>query len=362
MSDRDPTTGAEAAVPRIAIALPAVIEPEIRGGGHLNTVRFAELLGAHTEVELLSYEKRETGVGFLDDEAERLIADGWTLMLTWGPHVAGHLERFGGRLPLVYYQQSLDWGFTLPPDVPVISMSRFMMTYAQRTWPHSPQLYVPPVLPRGCVDRGGARDIDVLAVPRKQPRYVLETLIPALRERCSVHLLDRFVPREELYALFNRAKVYVYAFAPQRSPHVAGGWRLMEGISTQDLEAMACGCTVVSDLRGGHGDFLEPEVLGRRLMSHSPAWDVEQVLRAVAEHPQPGSEAQQVFLQEHYGEARFHHRAERMLAFLARFQAFAATHPADPEPFGVPAPIPPLRARREKIVAALHRWKKGKRG
>ncbi len=350
--------------PKIAVCLPAVIDPDIRGGGHLNTVRFADLLGQRTEVELLSYGKREDGVGYLPDEADRLIAEGWALLVTWGPDVASLVTTYYGRLPMLYYQQSLDWGFELPPDVPVLSMSRFMMTYAQRTWPHSPQFYLPPVLPRACRNNASNRDIDVLVVPRKQPSYIFETLLPMLETRCNVHVLDRFVPRDELYALFNRTKVYLYAFAPQRSKPVHGGWRLMEGISTQDLEAMSCGCTVVSDLRGGHGDFIEPEVLGYRLMSHSPDWDVEQVMAAIAEFPQPGTIEHQAFLQAHYGEARFFERAERLLAFLARFYRFASENKPSPMAFGVPGPIGPAQATRESVVGWLYRRKQAlsKRG
>lgn len=339
----------------IAVALPGVIDPPVRGGGHLNTLRFAELLGRHRPVELLSYAKREDGVPFLDDQLDRLAQDGWLLMLTWGPHVQKHIARFHGRLPLAYYQQSVDWDIELPPDTPVVSMSKFMMTWAQRRWPASPNLYLPPVLPQACRDHGMARDIDVLVVPRKQPRYVLEDLVPRLATRCSVHVLDRFVPRDELYALMNRAKVYLYAFAPQPSPHVAGGWRLMEGISTQDLEAFACGCTVVSDLRGGQGDFLEPEVHGHRLMAHSPAWDVAQVLLAVAAHPQPGADAHRAGLYEHYGEAAFDRRARAMLDFFDRFTTFCAEHAAGAEAFGVPAAMSRAQAARAAAVRTLHR-------
>ena len=339
----------------LAIALPGVVDPPVRGGGHLNTLRFAELLGRHRPVKLMSYAKREDGVPFLDDELPGLAESDWRLMLTWGPHVQGHLEQLHGRLPLAYYQQSVDWDIELPPDVPVVSMSKFMMTWAQRRWPSSPNLYLPPVLPRSCHDHGVERDIDVLVVPRKQPHYVLEDLVPRLEPKCNVHVLDRFVPRDELYALMNRAKVYLYAFAPQLCPHVAGGWRLMEGISTQDLEASACGCTVVTDLRGGQGDFVEPEVHGHRLMAHSPAWDVEQILRAVAAHPQPGGAAYRAHLYEHYGEAAFDRRALAMLDFFDRFAAFCAINPPNVEPYGVPEPITPLEATRDKVTSKLSR-------
>lgn len=343
---------------RFAVLLPRVADPRIKGGGHLNTLRFAELLSAHAPCHPVSYEAREEGVWYLPDVEAQLIAEGYVMILTWGPHVAGHLGRFHGRLPLLYYQQSMDWGFNLPPDVPVLSMSKYMMGYAQRTWPHCPQLYLPPVLERDCRNLGLERDIDVLIIPRKQPAYVFDTLLPRLRDRCTVHVLDRFVPRADLHQLFNRTKVYVYAFAPQRSPHTSSRWRYMEGISTQNLEALACGCTVISDLRGGHVDFLEPGVHGYRLMSHSPAWDVEQIVNAVANHPQPAQATLEAYLEATFGEEVFHRRAAVLLRFLDDFLPFTATHPADPTPFGVPAPVQWHQAWGEYLRGRLYRLKR----
>ncbi len=343
--------------PRIAIALPGVSRPRHQGGGHLNTLRFADLLARHAEVKLLSYDHREEDVWFLPEVEERLVREGWWLMLTWGPDVGAHAERYHGRLPLLYYQQSMDWGFRLPPDVPVISMSRHMAANAQRTWPASPQYYLPPVLPEECRNRGMERDLDVLVVARKQPGYVLDTLAPRLSAHCRVELLDRFVPRTELYTLFNRAKVYLYPFAPQKSPHTSSGWRLMEGISTQGLEAMACGCTVACDLRGGQADYLEPGVHGLRLMAHSPAWDVEQVLAAVGGHPQPDHALIERQLQEHYGADAFHRRAPQLLDSLARFFRFAETHPADDAHFRNPPPV----SAWEKARRGIRRTLKGTR-
>ncbi|RMH16099.1 MAG: hypothetical protein D6696_19020 [Acidobacteria bacterium] len=340
---------------KLAILLPAVRHPTIRGGGHLNTLRFAELMARHRPVELVSYAVREEGVAYLEDCEARLVEEGFTLLLTWGPDVAGHVARFHRRLPLVYYQQSMDWGFDLPADVPVISMSRYMLGHAQRTWPASPQLYLPQVLPASCRDRGLERDVDVLWASRKQPAYLRDVLLPRLEPHCRVERLERFVPREELHELFNRSRVYLYAFAPMRAPAVAGGWRLMEGVSTQNLEAMACGCTVVSDLRGGHCDFIEPEVHGHRLMSHSPEWDVEQVLRAVRRHPEPGQRAYAARLVEDYGEARFHQRAAAAADFLERFFAFARRHPPAPAAFGLPRPISPLEERWQRWRGTVHR-------
>lgn len=343
---------------KMAVCLPEVVAPQIRGGGHLNTIRFAELMGQHCEVRLVSYRAREEGVWFLPDCAARLEAEGWVLLLTWGPQVTAHLAAYGGRLPIVYYQQSLDWGIRLPPGVPVVSMSRYMLAEAQKSWPASPQFYLPPVLPPECRNAGGERDVDVLMVSRKQPSYVCETLVPRLQDRCRMQVLDRFVPRTELYELFNRSKVYLYAFAPQRSRHAPTGWRLMEGIATQTLEAMVCGCTVASDLRGGHADFIEPAVHGLRLTSYSPQWDVHQILNAAARHPQPGQGELEERLLAEYGEAAFHRRADRLLELLADFFGFAGTHPPDPSAFAPPPPITRRRRAWEDLRALPRRLKR----
>jgi hypothetical protein len=332
-----------------------VREPRIRGGGHLNTVRFADLLARRADVELCSYEAREDGVPYLPDEEGRYEAERRVLVVTWGPHVARLVKRFHGRLPLVYYQQSMDWGFDLPADVPVVSMSRYMMAWAQREWPASPQLYIPQALPDGCRLQGLERDVDVLVVPRKQPSYVLDRLASALDGRCRLTVLDRFLPRDELYELFNRTKVYVYAFAPQRSEHGPGGWRWMEGVATQTLEATLCGCTVASDLRGGHADFLEPERWGPRLMSHSLDWDVEQILRAMAEHPLPGQLDRAVALRRDYDEAAALERIDVFLAFLDRYLPFTATHPPRPPDFALPEPTPLWRRRIDRGLRGLRR-------
>ncbi len=343
---------------KFAVCLPEVIDPKIRGGGHLNTLRFAELLAEHCEVRLVSYNAREDGVWFLADVEARLSDEGYVLLLTWGPHVEGHVERYRGRLPIVYYQQSMDWGFRLPPGVPVISMSKYMMAYAQMTWPASPQFYLPPVLPAECDNVGRDRDLDVLVVSRKQPAYVCDTLVPLLQDHCKIEVLRRFVSREELYGLFNRTKVYLYAFAPQRSPHTPTGWRLMEGISTQNLEAMVCGCTVVSDLRGGHADFIEPGVHGHRLMSYSPDWDARQVLNAVRGYPQPGQREHEAFLRETYGAATFHRRVRRLLPLLAEFFRFTADDAPDIGKFGIPSPISWRRSFWERFRGGIHRWRR----
>lgn len=340
--------------PKLAVLLPSVTNAKVRGGGHLNSVRFANLLARHTDVELLSYEQREPGVPFLADEEARLVAEQRILVLTWGPDVNALLRRFHGRCPLVYYQRSIDWGIDLPPETPVICNSTYLMLWSQEHWPGRPLFHLPPVLEPTCRNHGTPRDIDVLVLPRKQPAYVMAALVPRLRDRCRVHIQETFVSREELYGLFNRAKVFLYAFAAMRAAHGPGGWRLMEGIANQVLEAMVCGCTVVSDVRGGHADFVEPWLHGYQFQVHSPDWDARQVLRAVAEHPQAGADVHAERLLQRYGEDAFRERAQALLAFLAEYTPYCAAHPAAHAAFAFPRPLSPW----QKLRGHLHRLRK----
>ena len=343
---------------KFALCLPSITVRPYKGGGHLNTVRFANLLAEHAEVQLISYREREDSVWYLPDVADKLVKDKYVLLLTWGPDVQAHLRQFHGLLPIVYYQQSMDNGIVVPPDVPVISMSKYMMAYSQLTWPASPQFYIPPVLEANCRNFQRERDIDVLLLKRKQPRYVLEELISLLEGRCRVLVLDEFVTREELFALFNRAKVYLYAFAPQRTPYTITGWRYMEGIATQTLEAMACGCTICSDVRGGHVDFVEPFVHGYRITAHSPGWDAHQILNAVRDYPQQGQSDYEQYMLGHYGEEAFHVRAEALLKGLSEYLSYSANNPAHPESFGIPAPISRPQKMQELVIGKLYRWKR----
>ncbi len=346
--------------PRFAICLPWIRNPRYSGGGVQNTIRFGNLLREYAETRFVSYEAKEDGVDFLPDVAAELERDGWVAVITWGPHIERLLSEYYGRLRLLYYQQSIDWGFALPPDVPVMAMSKTLHLNAQERWPATPSFYLPMALENFCRNQHRDRDLDVLVVTRKQHPYVLKTLVPMLQGRCKLQVLDHFVPRSELYGLFNRTKVYLYAFAPMASSASRDGWRITEGIATQVLEASVCGCTPVSDIRGGHVDFVEPWVHGYRLMTHSPAWDVEQILHAVHTYPQPGTDEYAERLVGHYGEDAWRQRVPGLLAFLESFYRFTQVHRPDSRLMMNPSP-PTLYDRvRAQIHRAKRRFLRGK--
>jgi hypothetical protein len=309
------------------------------------------------DVQLVSYRKREEGVWFLPDVADHLIRERYILTVLWGADVTTHIREYRGELPLLYYHRGIDFGVRLPPEVPILCTSKYLMTHSQEKWPANPQFYLPIPLDPGCVDHGRDRDIDVLIVSRKQPPYVLETLRSRLERRCKVVVLDDFVNREVLFEYFNRSKVYLYSFAPQRSRASASGWRMMEGFGFQPLEAQVCGCSVFSNLRGGMADFVEPWMGSYRLESHSTDWDEYQILRAVAEHPDPLLLERQRVLAYEYGEEEFMRRASRLLVFLDAYIPFSQTRAARPSDFGFPKPIGPVALWIEGGIGLLYRLK-----
>ena len=339
---------------RVSVLLPGIDNIPAKGGGFFNTLRFVDLLSQHRATDLVTYRHREAGTPFLDDIAAEMQAEGRIAVLVWGPDIAELLARHHGRFPMVYYQRSNDWGIQLPADVPVLCISKYTMATAQQYWPGNPQFYLPPALRPECRSDGRDRDIDVLIVARKQPRYVVEDLRQRLSGHCRVHLQTEFISQDELIDLYRRSKVYLYSFDAMRTDHHPSGWRMMEGISNQTLEAIACGCTVFSDLRGGQLDFVQPGQWGYKLQTYSPEWDVEQIRRAVAEYPQAGHEAHQAFVVQEYSEAAFHDRAPHLLSFLDGFFDFAASHPARVEAFDFPEPVTTRRRLRER----LYRWKR----
>jgi glycosyltransferase involved in cell wall biosynthesis len=342
---------------KFAICLPRVIHPAAKGGGYLNTMRFAHLLAEHVEVRLVSYREREAGIWHLPDAEARLKAEKYILVLLWGTDVTPHIKKYYGKLPIIYYHKGIDFGVQLKPDIPILCNSKYLMAHAQENWPANPQFYLPPVLERNCCNFGQARDIEVLIIRRKQPSYIFDRLVPLLRNRCRLHVLDNFVGRDELFQLFNRTKIYLYAYAPQRTNHSETGWRMMEGFGTQPLEAMACGCTVFSNLRGGMADFVEPGTYGYRLESHSPEWDAHQILNAVQHYPQPEQADYEQYIKNHYGEVAFHKRIRCLLQFLSGYFPFAEAHPANLDAFQVPVLIGTNQRIKEQIIGALYRWK-----
>ena len=253
-----------------------------RCGGLLVELQTARLVARLRSVEVVTYRQREADHPFLDDLLTRDGAPGDALwVVSWGFDVPRLLHRLRGR-PVVYHAHSSGYGFALPPGTPVLAVSRNTLGYWGDRSPRSPLFLVPNALEQQWLERGaradtGRRPIDVLVQQRKSSGYVLNQLVPALRQRgLRVEVQSGWV--DDLVDLFNSATVYLYDSADY--------WRgrgVSEGFGLPPLEAMACGCVVFSSLNHALADSLDPGSLGHQIGFGTLAADLERIGAAVAE-------------------------------------------------------------------------------
>jgi hypothetical protein len=271
-----------------------------RCGGLLVELQTARLLAATSErrVEVVTYRQRQAEHPFLDDLLSREPAPGQALwVVSWGFDVPPLLRRLRGR-PVAYHAHSSGYGFDLPAGVPVLAVSRNTLGYWGNRAPRNPLFLVPNALdpkwlrpgspevpwrdPRGGPVEAWApprprRPIDVLVQVRKNSRYVLERLVPALRDRgLRVELQEGWV--DDLVELFRCSSVVLYDSADY--------WRgrgVSEGFGLPPLEALASGCVVFSSLNHALADSLDPGWVGHQIGCGSLAADLEQITAAVAD-------------------------------------------------------------------------------
>ena len=255
-----------------------------RGGGLLVELQTARLTSQLTPTEVVTYRQREPDHPFLGDLLVRERAPGDALwIVSWGFDVPRLLRRLRGR-PLAYHAHSSGYGFSLPPGVPVLAVSRNTLGYWGDRAPRNPLFLVPNALQPKWLERGNraaplgcGRPIDVLVQQRKSSRYVLKHLVPALRRRgLRVEVQSGWV--DDLVDLFNSAAVVLYDSADY--------WRgrgVSEGFGLPPLEALACGCVVFSSLNHALADSLDPGVVGHQIGCGSLENDLERIQAAVAD-------------------------------------------------------------------------------
>ncbi len=259
-----------------------------RCGGLLVELQTVRLLAASGDrpVEVVTYRQQEEGHAFLDDLLAAEPAPGPALwIVSWGFDVPRLLRRLRGR-PVAYHAHSSGYGFDLPAGVPVLAVSRNTLGYWGDRAPRQPLFLVPNALepiwlargdcqPQGA--QGHRRPIDVLVQERKSSRYVLEQLVPSLRQRgLTVQVQSGWV--DDLVDLFNSASVYLYDSADY--------WRgrsVSEGFGLPPIEAMACGCVVFSSLNHALADALDPGLLGHQIGCGTLEADLERIAAAASD-------------------------------------------------------------------------------
>ncbi len=343
------------AVTQIYVLLPGLQSRAWQSGGLLIARKAAALLASHLPTQVVTYRDREPDVPYLADILPTLNPDA-LLIATWGPHINELCRQLAGRR-LVYYAQSTRWSTPLPPTVPILCLSRYIMADWMRDAPFTPLFLLGPVLEPDCVDQGVPRDIDVLFLPRKSTTYLRDHLIPALQEHCSVHIVRDFIPRANLIQLYNRAQVYLYSSAPWASGRV-------EGFGFQPLEAVVCGCAVFSNLHGGLADYLDPEINAFKVEVYALNYDVARILGRLGAGS-VNSPAALAALRATYSEAAFHNRMHAILPELERFFVYTARQPADIARLVYTPQVPRWRQHlyrmKRRMSRVLQRLQKGAR-
>ena len=253
-----------------------------RCGGLSVEQQTARLVAGLCSTELVTYRERSPEHAHLDDLLKREPFQEHVLwIVSWGFDVPWLIRRLQGHR-VAYHAHSSGYGFSLPPGLPVLAVSRNTLGYWGDRAPRNPLLLVPNALDAAWLERGDClgvqpRPTDVLIQARKSSRYVKDQLVPALQNAgLTVAVQNGWV--EDLVGLFNQSTVYLYDSAEYWS-----GRGVSEGFGLPPLEAMACGCVVFSSLNhalsdhGATGQTLHQIGCGRL------SFDVHRIQKAVAD-------------------------------------------------------------------------------
>ena len=246
-------------------------------GGLWAELKAFELAKQVCEAEVVTYRQREQSKQFLDDVLRQPNLQDVIFVVSWGFDVPKLVAKLRSQ-QLIYHAHSAGYGFSLPADIPIITVSRNTLGYWGQQAPHSLIYYLPNQISDEFCDRGGDRDIDVLIQARKSSSYLLQKLIPALQSQCRVEVVQTYV--EDLPGLFNCAKVYLYDSAEYWAQQ-----NVSEGFGLQPMEALASGCQVFSSVNGGLSDYLDPGFNCQKIAGYSQAHDVRRILKAIQKAP-----------------------------------------------------------------------------
>jgi glycosyltransferase involved in cell wall biosynthesis len=242
-------------------------------GGLWAELKTFELVKKITTAELVTYKQRENNTLFLDDVLKSSDLGRVIFVIGWGfdvPKIAKKLT----KCHVIYHAHSSGYGFTLPSNIPIITVSKNTMGYWGQKSPNSLIYYLPNQISNQFSNLNLDRDIDVLVQTRKSSEYLIKQLIPALKQKCNVYVVDGFVA--DLAHLFNRTKVYLYDSAEYWAQQ-----GVSEGFGLQPMEAMACGCYVFSSINGGLSDYLDPGFNCQKIAGHSQEYDFTRILKFV---------------------------------------------------------------------------------
>ena len=251
-----------------------------RCGGLSVELQTARLVADLCATEVVTYRQRQLDSPFLDDCLKAEKPDPSVLwIVSWGFDVPGLIRRLRGHR-VAYHAHSSGYGFSLPPNVPVLAVSRNTLGYWGARAPRNSLHLLPNALDEAWLKRGARgstelRPIDVLVQARKCSPYVLNQLVPALRSSgLIVEVQTGWV--EDLVDLFNHSTVYIYDSAEY--------WRsrgVSEGFGLPPLEALASGCVVFSSFNHALSDYANPGLTTHQIGCSSLVFDQQRIISAV---------------------------------------------------------------------------------
>lgn len=243
------------------------------GGGlwaELNAWKMAKQI---CDAEVVTYRQKESDKQFLQDILSQCQPESTMFLVGWGFDVPRLIKQLQGQ-NIIYHAHSTGYGFNLPPEIPIITVSRNSMGYWGQKAASNLIYYLPNQIGDEFCDRNLSRNIDVLVQTRKSSEYLLKSLIPALQSRYRVEVINSYV--EDLAGLFNRSRIYLYDSAEYWA--VSG---VSEGFGLPPLEAMACGCEIFSSVNHGLSDFLDPSFNCHKVGNYSLEYDLAQIDRVL---------------------------------------------------------------------------------
>ncbi|GAB4528626.1 MAG: hypothetical protein Tsb0014_10130 [Pleurocapsa sp.] len=239
------------------------------GGGLWAELKTCHLAQQICEAEVVTYRQKEASCLWLEDVLNRDNLSNYIFVIGWGFDVPKLIKGLKSR-NIIYHAHSSNYGFTLPADIPIITVSRNTMGYWGQKSANGLIYYLPNQIGDEFRNLNQQRDIDVLVQTRKSSEYLRNKLIPALQSRCRLKVLDGYV--EDLAGLFNRSQIYLYDSAEYWA--VSG---VTEGFGLPPLEALACGCQVFSSVNHGLADYLDPGFNCYKIAGYSLEYDLQRI-------------------------------------------------------------------------------------
>ena len=280
------------------------------GGGlwaELNTCALAKEI---CEAEVITYRQKEKDRLFLADVLPKCQPESAIFVIGWGFDVPKLISQLRGQ-NIIYHAHSANYGFSLPPEIPIITVSRNTMGYWGQRAANNLIYYLPNQISDNFFNQERSRDIDIVVQTRKSSQYLLDSLIPALQSRYRVEVINSYV--EDLAGLFNRSKIYLYDSAEYWA--TSG---VTEGFGLPPLEAIACGCEVFSSVNHGLSDFLDPGFNCHKIAGYSLEFDLDRIDCVLKQKQSRSNKTSVAFLAEY----RRENIIARLKIILAEINSF----------------------------------------